>query len=60
MYKRQDLERDGRWSGEVWKVRNDGEEILCKLETNRVPDSTGQRRLYAVSYTHLDVYKRQR
>ena len=53
-----DLERDGRWSGEVWKVRKDGEEILCKLETNRVPDSTGQRRLYVLVFNDITEQKR--
>ena len=55
---RADLERDGRWSGEVWKVRKDGEEILCKLETNRVPDNTGQRRLYVLVFNDITEQKR--
>ena len=53
-----ELERDGRWSGELWKVRKDGEEILCKLETNVVPDASGQRRLYVLVLNDITEQKR--
>ncbi|KAF1716185.1 GGDEF domain-containing protein [Pseudoxanthomonas yeongjuensis] len=55
---RADLHRDGRWSGEVWKVRKDGEEILCKIETNVVPDASGQRRLYVMVLNDITEQKR--
>ena len=55
---REDLDRDGRWSGEVWKVRKDGEEILCKIETNAVPDASGQRRLYVMVLNDITEQKR--
>ncbi|HYM87321.1 MAG TPA: EAL domain-containing protein, partial [Pseudoxanthomonas sp.] len=55
---RADLDRDGRWSGEVWKVRKDGEEILCKIETNVVPDASGQRRLYVMVLNDITEQKR--
>ena len=55
---RADLHRDGRWSGEVWKVRKDGEEILCKIETNVVPDASGQRRLYVLVLNDITEQKR--
>ncbi|MGH8061291.1 MAG: putative bifunctional diguanylate cyclase/phosphodiesterase, partial [Pseudoxanthomonas sp.] len=55
---RADLQRDGRWSGEVWKVRKDGEEILCKIETNVVPDASGQRRLYVMVLNDITEQKR--
>ncbi len=55
---RTDLDRDGRWSGEVWKVRKDGEEILCKIETNVVPDASGQRNLYVLVLNDITEQKR--
>ena len=55
---RTELDRDGRWSGEVWKVRKDGEEILCKIETNVVPDASGQRRLYVMVLNDITEQKR--
>ncbi len=55
---RADLNRDGRWSGEVWKVRKDGEEILCKIETNVVPDASGQRCLYVMVLNDITEQKR--
>jgi diguanylate cyclase (GGDEF)-like protein/PAS domain S-box-containing protein len=53
-----ELERDGRWSGELWKVRKDGEEILCRIETNMVPDASGQRRLYVLVLNDITEQKR--
>ena len=32
---RADLERNGRWSGEMWQQRKDGEEFLCWIEMQR-------------------------
>ena len=55
---RADLHRDGRWSGEVWKVRKDGEEILCRIETNVVPDASGQRHLYVMVLNDITEQKR--
>ncbi|NDK37963.1 EAL domain-containing protein [Pseudoxanthomonas gei] len=55
---RAQLDRDSRWSGEVWKVRKDGEEILCKIETNVVPDASGQRRLYVMVLNDITEQKR--
>ena len=55
---RAELDRDSRWSGEVWKVRKDGEEILCKIETNVVPDASGQRRLYVMVLNDITEQKR--
>ncbi len=55
---RADLHRDGRWSGEVWKTRKDHEEILCKIETNVVPDASGQRNLYVVVLNDITEQKR--
>jgi diguanylate cyclase (GGDEF)-like protein/PAS domain S-box-containing protein len=55
---RQDIVRDGRWSGEMWRLRKDGEEILCKVETNVVPDASGQRNLYVQVLNDITEQKR--
>ncbi len=55
---RAELDRDSRWSGEVWKVRKDGEEILCRIESNVVPDASGQRRLYVMVLNDITEQKR--
>ena len=53
-----ELRLTGRWSGEVWKVRKDGEEILCRIETNVVPDASGERPLYVQVLTDITEQKR--
>ena len=40
------LERDGRWSGELWQQRKDGQEFLCSVQASIVLDATGQRSHY--------------
>ncbi|KAF1712636.1 GGDEF domain-containing protein [Pseudoxanthomonas kalamensis DSM 18571] len=55
---RENLSREGRWSGELWKVRKDGEEILCKVEKNAVPDASGQRSLYVLVLNDITEQKR--
>ena len=40
------LERDGRWSGELWQQRKDGQEFLCSVQASTVLDATGQRSHY--------------
>jgi diguanylate cyclase (GGDEF)-like protein/PAS domain S-box-containing protein len=40
------LERDGRWSGEIWQQRKDGQEFLCSVQASIVLDATGQRSHY--------------
>ena len=55
---RDDIGREGRWSGEMWKLRKDGEEILCKIETNVVPDASGQRNLYVQVLNDITEQKR--
>ena len=60
MYKRQGLEfkRDGWLAGVTW-FRND---YRNKIEAGYAPVYQNNKGtdLYPVSYTHLDVYKRQR
>ncbi len=53
-----ELRLTGRWSGEIWKVRKDGEEILCRIETNVVPDGSGERPLYVQVLTDITEQKR--
>jgi diguanylate cyclase (GGDEF)-like protein/PAS domain S-box-containing protein len=53
-----ELQQNGRWSGEIWKVRKDGEEILCRIETNVVPDASGERQLYVQVLTDITEQKR--
>ncbi|KAF1722979.1 putative bifunctional diguanylate cyclase/phosphodiesterase [Pseudoxanthomonas wuyuanensis] len=53
-----ELQHTGHWSGEVWKVRKDGEEILCRIETNVVPDACGERQLYVQVLTDITEQKR--
>src|SRR5690606_19907527 len=42
---REALERDGRWSGEMWQRQRSGEEFLCSVEAATVlgSDSDGER-----------------
>ena len=53
-----DLGRDGFWSGESWEVRKDGEDILCRIDANPVPDPDG-RQLYHVLVLE-DITERKR
>ncbi len=53
-----ELLHTGHWSGEVWKARKDGEEILCRIETNVVPDASGERLLYVQVLTDITEQKR--
>jgi diguanylate cyclase (GGDEF)-like protein/PAS domain S-box-containing protein len=52
------LQREGRWSGEAWKVRKDGEEILCRIETNVVPDASEQRLMVVLVLNDITEQKR--
>ena len=39
---RVEMERTGRWSGEVWQRRKDGTEFLCWLQASIVLDASGR------------------
>jgi len=52
------LQREGRWSGEAWKVRKDGEEILCRIEANMVPDASEQRLMVVLVLNDITEHKR--
>jgi len=52
------LERDGRWSGEVWQQRKDGQEFLCSVQASVVLDATGQRSHYVAVLGDITDQKR--
>ena len=66
MYKRQAQEIEGQdakiTQGELWLLRRDAYKLQC-LENAGVDNTQayeeGMREFHPVSYTHLDVYKRQ-
>lgn len=55
---RNELERTGRWSGEIWQQRKDGNEFLCWLQGSAVQDATGQRSHYVAVLTDITDQKR--
>ena len=55
----QSLQHHGKWSGEILNHRKNGEAYQERLTVNAVKNPQNQITHYAVSYTHLDVYKRQ-
>ena len=54
----QDLIKDVEWSLDD-KIKESGAVINTKLEVKAIPFSKRNLRSIPVSYTHLDVYKRQ-
>lgn len=55
---RDELQRSGRWSGEIWQQRKDGNEFLCYLQASIVLDTTGQRGHYVAVLTDITDQKR--
>lgn len=55
---RAEVERNGRWSGEMWQQRKDGEEFLCWIESSAVLDAGGQRSHYVAVFTDITDKKR--
>jgi diguanylate cyclase (GGDEF)-like protein/PAS domain S-box-containing protein len=55
---RAELERHGRWSGEVWQQRKDGQEFLCWLQSSVVLDASGQRSHYVAVLSDITDQKR--
>lgn len=55
---RTELVRNGRWSGEMWQQRKDGEEFLCWIESSAVLDSVGQRSHYVAVLSDITDKKR--
>ena len=56
---REAIERDGRWSGEVWQRHRNGEEFLCALEAATVlgSDADGER-MYVLMLSDITLHKR--
>jgi diguanylate cyclase (GGDEF)-like protein/PAS domain S-box-containing protein len=55
---RRQLQGHGRWSGEMWQQRKDGEEFLCAYECSSVLDSSGQHTLYVMVLSDITDQKR--
>lgn len=55
---RAELERSGRWSGEIWQSRKDGAEFLCWLQSSAVLDAGGQRSHYVAVLSDITDQKR--
>jgi diguanylate cyclase (GGDEF)-like protein/PAS domain S-box-containing protein len=55
---RADLERNGRWSGEMWQQRKDGDEFLCWIQGGVVHDASGQRSHYVAVLSDITDQKR--
>ncbi|MFT3755060.1 MAG: EAL domain-containing protein [Pseudoxanthomonas sp.] len=53
-----ELKREGRWTGVPWILRKDGEELLCQVEANVVPDVSGQRQMFVVVFNDITEQKR--
>ncbi len=48
----------GRWSGEMWQRRKDGEEFLCAIEAVEVLEPSGQRGHFVVVLNDITERKR--
>ena len=55
---RDTLQHQGRWSGEMWQLRKDGEEFLCAYECSTVLDGSGQHALYVLVLNDITEQKR--
>ncbi|MGQ4661480.1 EAL domain-containing protein [Lysobacter sp. F6437] len=55
---RAELQRAGRWSGEIWQRRKDGSEFLCWLQASAVNDGNGQHGHYVAVLSDITDQKR--
>ncbi|MGY3263933.1 EAL domain-containing protein [Lysobacter sp. HA35] len=55
---RDELQREGRWSGELWQRRKDGSEFLCWLQASVVLDNAGQRGHWVAVLSDITDQKR--
>jgi diguanylate cyclase (GGDEF)-like protein/PAS domain S-box-containing protein len=55
---REQVVRSGRWSGEIWQRRKDGEEFLCAIESSCVYDSNGELILHVAVLNDITQQKR--
>jgi diguanylate cyclase (GGDEF)-like protein/PAS domain S-box-containing protein len=55
---RDTLLQQGRWSGEMWQLRKDGEEFLCAYECSTVLDGGGGHAMYVLVLNDITEQKR--
>jgi len=55
---RAQLERNGRWSGELWQQRKDGGDFLCWLQASAVEDASEQREHYVAVLSDITEQKK--
>jgi diguanylate cyclase (GGDEF)-like protein/PAS domain S-box-containing protein len=55
---RGELRHHGRWSGEMWQRRKDGDEFLCAYECSAVLDGAGRHTLYVLVLNDITEQKR--
>ena len=55
---RETMELTGRWSGEMWQRRKDGEEFLCAIEAVEVLEPNGLRAHFVVVLNDITERKR--
>ncbi|MGO4222908.1 EAL domain-containing protein [Lysobacter sp. TAF61] len=55
---RSELRRNGRWSGEIWQQRKNGDEFLCWFQGSEVLDSSGQHGHYVAVLGDITDQKR--
>jgi diguanylate cyclase (GGDEF)-like protein/PAS domain S-box-containing protein len=52
------ISRSGRWSGEIWQRRKDGEEFLCAIETSTIAGDKGEPQLHVTVLSDITQQKR--
>ncbi|MDI9237533.1 EAL domain-containing protein [Lysobacter sp. LF1] len=55
---RGELRRNGRWSGEIWQQRKNGDEFLCWFQGSEVLDAGGQHGHYVAVLSDITDQKR--
>ncbi|MCA0395262.1 MAG: EAL domain-containing protein, partial [Proteobacteria bacterium] len=55
---RDQIRKRGRWNGEIWQRRKDGEEFLCQIESSTVYDKNGELILYVAVLNDITQQKR--
>ena len=55
---RDELQREGRWSGEMWQQRKDGGEFLCWLQASSVADADGEPNHFVAVLSDITDQKR--
>ena len=55
---REQVLRNGHWSGEMWQQRKDGEEFLCSIESSVVTDPEGEQLRYVTVLSDITDQKR--